>query len=90
MKIGLEITSIEVYLIGLFFGVLSVFKERIRSNLVMIHDQSGLNWIAIESKRGDHEELRILLKKCLSFTIQSRVTLQRKNIGIYKEIPCEN
>ena len=69
-KIGLQITSIEVYVIGFFFGVLSAFKGRIRSNLVMIHDQSRPNWIAIESKQGeggggDHKELMILLKNCL-------------------------
>ena len=52
MKIGLQIVSIEVYLTGFFFGVLSAFKERIRSNLAMIRDQSRPNWMAIESKHG--------------------------------------
>ena len=66
MKIGLQIASIEVYLIGFFFGVCSTLKGRIRSNVAMIHDQTHLNWIAIKSRmRGDHEELRILLKNCL-------------------------
>ena len=67
MKIGIQITSIEVYLINFFFGVCSAFKGRIRSNLATIRDQSRLNLIAIKSRtRGDHRELKILLKNCLT------------------------
>ena len=49
-KIRLQIASIEVHLIGFFFGIRSTFKGRIRSILAMIHDQSCLNLIGIESR----------------------------------------
>ena len=69
VKIGLQIASIEVYLIGFFFDIHSAFKGRIRSNLATIHDQSRLNWMAIKSRTrgggGDNEELMILLKNRL-------------------------
>ena len=62
MKIGLQIVSIEVYLTGFFFGVLSAFKERIRSNLAMIRDQSRPNWMAIESKHGGDKAFYAIVK----------------------------
>ena len=80
VKIRLQITSIEVYFLGFFFGVHLAFKGKFRSILVMIHDQSCLNMIAIESRtQGDHEELKILLQ---NFLIASRfnrkLSLRRK------------
>ena len=42
MKIRVQITSIEVYLLGFFFGVRSTFKGRFRSILATIRDQSFL------------------------------------------------
>ena len=66
VKIGLQIASIEVYLISFFFSLSLAFKGRIRSSLATARDQSCLNWITIESRtQGDHEELRILLKNHL-------------------------
>ena len=66
MKIGLQIESIEVYLIGFSLYLHSTFKGRIRSNLATIRDQSRLNRIAIESRtQGDHKELRIFLNNHL-------------------------
>ena len=49
----------------------------------MIRDQSCLNMIAIESRiQGDHEELKILLQKCLiSSCFNQKLSLQgEKNI----------
>ena len=75
-KIRLQIVSIEVYLIGFFFGVRSALNGRIQSNLATIRDQSYINWIEIESiRQGDHEKLKILLQNHL---VSSRVTLQRR------------
>ena len=61
-KIRLQIASIEVYLLGFFFGVRSAFMRRFQSILAMIRDQFCLNMIAIESRmQGDYEELTKLL-----------------------------
>ena len=50
----------------------------------MIRDQSCLNMIAIESRtQGDHEEYKILLKKCLiSLHFNQKLSLQRENINL--------
>ena len=84
--------SIEVYLIGFFFGVRSAFKGRIRSILATIRDQSCLNLIGIESiMQGDHEELRILLQnRLISSQFNQELGLQMKNIGFYKKFHPEN
>ena len=50
MKIRLQIALIAVYLLSFFFGVRLAFKGRFQSILTMIHDQSCLNMIAIESR----------------------------------------
>ena len=65
MKIRLQIVSIDVYLLGFFFRVRSTFKGRFCSILAMIHDQSYLSMIAIESRtHGDYEELTKSCIKC--------------------------
>ena len=80
-----------MYLIDSFFGVLSAFKGRIRSNLAMIRDQSRPNWIAIESKRrGVVKNSGFCSKLLNSFTIQSRVKKRRRRKLFYKRNNCEN
>ena len=92
MEIGLQITSIEVYLIGFFLGVLSAFKGRIRSNLATIRDQSHLDWITIKSRtRGGHEELRILLKNLLiPSQFNQELIYKRGRIPFYRRNRREN
>ena len=92
MKIGPQIASIEVYLIGFFFSIRSTFKGRNRSNLAMIRDQSSLNPIRIESRmQGDHEELKILLQNCLiSSRINQELLKRREYIGFYRRSPAKN
>ena len=92
MKIGLQIVSIEVNLLGFFIGIRSTFKGRIRSNLETIRDQSPLDWIAIKSRtRGNHEELKISFQ---NFLIASRLIksadTKREEHHFYKRNPCEN
>ena len=74
-NIKLQIASIELYLLGFFFGVRSTFKGRFRSILAMIHGQSYLNMIAIESRMQEvHEELKFHN----IFTIQSEVRFTKE------------
>ena len=89
MKIWLQFTWIEEYLIGFFLGVRSAFNGRIRSNQVMICDQSRLDWIAIESRTwGDHKELKILLQnRLISSRFNQELRIHKKNIDIYKGFP---
>ena len=88
MKIRLQITLIEVYLLSFFFGMRSVFKGRFLSFLVMIRDQSSLNMIAIESRtQGDHEKLTNLLQNFLiSSRFNRKLSLQKKNIVLIGKI----
>ena len=83
---------IEVYLIGLFFSVRSVFKGRIGSNLAMIRDLSCLNWITIKSRiQGDHEELRILLKnRLISSRFNQELLKRREDINFSRKIFAKN
>ena len=92
VKIRLQILSIEVYLLGFFFGVCSALKGRFRSILAMIHDQSSFNMIEIESRvQGDHEKFKILLQNRLIFSrFNRKLGLQRKNIGFYRKFHREN
>ena len=92
VNIRLQITLIEVYLIGFFFNVRSALKGRIRLICAMIHDQSCLNLIEIESKtQGYHEELNILLKNHLiSSQFNQEFGLQMKNISFYRKFHPKN
>ena len=86
MKIWLQFTRIEEYLLGFFLGVHLMFKGRIRSNQAMNHDESCLNLIAIESRmQGNHDELKICLQNFLiaSRLIKSWVT-KRGRTPIYR------
>ena len=86
MKIRLQIDSIEEYFSGFFFNVHSAFKRRFRPFLAMIHDQSYLDMIAIESRtQEDHVKLTILLQKCLiSSRFNRKLSLEDRRISIYK------
>ena len=80
VKIVLQITLIEEYWSGFFFDVSSAFKGKTRLFLTMIHDQSCLNRITIESRlQGDPEELEIVLQKYLiSSRFNQKLSLKRE------------
>ena len=81
-KIWLQFALTKEYFLHFFFGVRSAFKGRFCSILTMIHDQSYLNMIAIESRiQGDYKEVKILLQNLLiSSQFNQQLGLQRKNI----------
>ena len=83
--------SIEVYLLGFFFGAHSTFKGRFRSIFTMIRDQSCLSMIAIESRmQGDHEKLTNSLQLLSLFTIQSKVKFTKEEHHFYRKFHREN
>ena len=88
MKIGLQIVWIEEYFSCFFFDVHLAFKGWFRSIIATICDQSCLNMITIESRtQGDHEELKILLQKCLiSSPFNQKLSLQERRTFIYRKI----
>ena len=64
-KIWLQFMRIEEYWLDFFLSGRSAFKGKIRSNPTKSRNQSHSDCFAIESKRGDHNELKILLKNRL-------------------------
>ena len=68
-----------------------MFKGQFRSILATIRDQSHLNIIAIESRtHGDHDELEILLQKCVISSRFNQKLSYKERTSIYKDFNEKN
>ena len=81
------LSLIEEYFFDFFSDVRLAFKGRIQPFLIMIHGQSCLNMITIESTmQGDHKELKIMFQKCLiSSHFNQKFSLERERTPIYRD-----
>ena len=88
----LQIALIAAYFSGIFFDVRSAFKGDFQMFSCKFHDESCLNLIAIESRtQGHHEELEILLQKCLiSSRFNQKLSLKKERTSIYKNFIAKN